>query len=488
MIEKNQILQLEKKSASLEPSHQEREWAQASTNHVINRFLDHLSTKKTYAASGGDPLCEFETRIKGLPSGFDSLPDILQMLETFISENGILTAGPGHMGFIPGGGIYLGAIADHFASALNTFCADAYSSPVAVHIHEEVIRWLTKCIGYHDKSWGDITSGGSHATLTAFYVARQSCKIKAADYAKTCVYLSEHTHHCSEKALRVLFGDELILRKVSLKEHVIDVKNLRACIVQDQNQGLRPWMIVGTAGSTNLGLVDPLFELSQLAQEFSLWLHVDGAYGGFFKLCKETQDIFKGIEQANSVVLDPHKGMFLPYGCGAVLIKDGELLHRSVNETASYLQDCKEEAQKSPMNYSLELSRPFRSLRIWLALKIYGEDTFRHALSEKLLLTQFCYEKLNQVKHLKLLEKVDLSILGFRYEHPSHPESTDEDTRAILKSINEHGDVFLSSTMIDGYFVIRVAILSFRTHLERIEKLIQIIEMESRKRSEKYQK
>lgn len=483
MIGKRQILNAEELSSKLEPNRKEREVWQKAADDVINEFIDQLLTRKTYSAFEANLIAEFKQKIEIFPTKPDSLLPILKTLETDMAHNGILTAGPGHMGFIPGGGIYIGAIADHFASAINAFSADAYASPIAVHIHEEVIRWLADMIGYDEKSWGDITSGGSQATLTAFYAAREAFKIKSRDYEKVCVYLSTHTHHCSEKALRVLFGDDVCLRKVPLKDQVMDIDELRQLILQDRNQRLIPWLIIGTAGSTNLGRVDPLSGLAQVAKEFSLWLHIDAAYGGFFKLCDESAELFKGLEQADSVVLDPHKGMFLPYGCGAVMMKNGEFLHRSVNETATYLQDCKEEKQKSPMNYSLELSRPFRSLRIWLALKIYGKDTFKNALSEKLLLAKYCSEQLEQIPYLKMVGKLDLSILGFRYEHPSNPSRGDEETRCLLKAINDYGDVFLSSTIIDGYFVIRVAILSFRTHLATIEKLIEIVKSEVGKKS-----
>jgi len=476
--------QFEDQTKNLELDLSTRQKCQESVDALINQFIDSLLELSTFSAPQDDILRKFESQIKDLPIEVSSLKPLLSTLHTFMSQSGILAAGPGHFGFIPGGGLYVGAIADHFAASINAFTADAYSSPVAVHVHEEVLRWLCHVVGYQKHSWGDITSGGSQATLTAFYTARQARNLHPKDFDRVCVYLSEHTHHCSEKALRVLFGQYISIRKVPLKRHVLDPTALETMIQKDLEQEKLPWMIIATAGTTNLGMADDFQSLSKIAKKFSLWLHVDGAYGGFFKLCPEKKELFEGLDQADSIVLDPHKGMFLPYGCGAVLIKNGEFLHNALNQEATYLQDCEQDKQKSPMHYSLELSRPFRSLRIWMALKLYGEQMFQHALSEKLLLADYCYEKLSRVPVLKIIEKNDLSILGFRYEHPQRTEQCDQDTRDLLKRINMHPEVFLSSTVIDDHFVIRIAVLSFRTHFLQIEKLIQIICSETEKISQ----
>jgi len=222
--------------------------------------------------------------------------------------------------------------------------------------------------------------------------------------------------------------------------------------------------------------------LATLAKEFSLWLHVDAAYGGFFTLCEEVREKFSGLSEADSIVLDPHKGLFLPYGCGAVLVKQGEQLRQAFDHQASYLQDRNNknkehnsEEQKSPMDYSLELTRPFRSLRIWLALKIHGEAIFTLALREKLLLAQYCRDQLAMIPHLHLMGNMDLTILAFRYENSATGKNGNEQTKALLQAINSEQKVFLSSTLIDGYFVIRVAILSFRTHLHTVDDLIHIV-------------
>jgi glutamate/tyrosine decarboxylase-like PLP-dependent enzyme len=212
-----------------------------------------------------------------------------------------------------------------------------------------------------------------------------------------------------------------------------------------------------------------------------MWMHVDAAYGGFFALCPETAELFSGLSEADSVVLDPHKGMFLPYGCGAVLFKNGGLLGRAFAHSGAYLQDRDDETPRprSPMDYSLELTRPFRSLRLWLALRIHGQDVFRSALQEKLALAQYCHDCLATVPYIEVFARPNLSIFAFRHVPPKGSRSPNDATRLLWTRLNRHKEFFLSSTTVDGSFIIRVAILSFRTHLETIDALVDAIRTEA---------
>ena len=474
----SQISALATASAALEPTPAELiSWQEAADN-LLREFIGSLSTQKTFSPSQPRTLTDFDQEV----GDSDSPQHLLAAVKNGLTGSGISTAGAGHLGFIPGGGLYLGAVADHFAAGINAFTADAYSSPIGVYIHNQTVRWLADLIGYDDLAWGDVTSGGSQATLTALCVARDASGIKPRDYANTCVYLGEHTHHCSKKALDILFAGDLQIRYVPSINYVMDHAWLANQIETDMKNGLKPWLIVATAGSTNLGLVDPISLISTLARKYKIWLHVDGAYGGFFKLCPETSAMFSGLAEADSVVLDPHKGMFLPYGCGAVIFKDGSHLGRAFAATGSYLQDRvnKSVSQRSPMDYSMELTRPFRSLRVWLAIKVYGTSIFASALSEKLLLTRYACQKISALPNIVIAAPIDLSIFAFRYQPASGDlRSRDDCTKELLCRINIHREVFLTSTLIDGHFVIRVAVLSFRTHIQTMDSLVKIIGEES---------
>jgi aromatic-L-amino-acid decarboxylase len=201
-------------------------------------------------------------------------------------------------------------------------------------------------------------------------------------------------------------------------------------------KGLKPFFLVGNAGTTNTGTVDPLPELADIASKHGLWYHIDAAYGGFFNLCTEGKKILKGLERSDSIVLDPHKGLFVPYGSGSLLVKDGKLLKRSHFLTADYMQDhTTPEGEYDASEYSPELSRSYRGLRVWLPLKLFGVKAFRENLAEKLQLTEWMH-------HEKIVKSQKL---------------------------------FLSSTLLNGKFVIRVCILSFRTHQTEVEEAFDII-------------
>ena len=467
---------LQAASARLEPTPVERREWQVQVDAVINEFLDDIACHRTFSPDAAAALATFAAAVSK-PGA--SLREQLGAVKDGIQNAGILTAGPGHMGFIPGGGLYLGAVADHLAAALNPFSADWFAAPVAVRIHNEAVRWLCGVVGYGEGAYGDITSGGSAATLAALHAARRALALKPADYAKTCVYVGEHTHHCAAKALDLLFGEDFCLRRVPSKQHAMDVAALSALIAADAAAGLRPAIVVATAGSTNLGKVDPLAAIADVAARYGMWLHVDAAYGGFFSLCPDAQALFAGLSRADAIVLDPHKGLFLPYGTGAVLVKDARHLRQS--SSGAYLQDRETLASdtRSPMDYSLELSRPFRSLRLWLLLATGTEPALAAALQEKRTLARICAAALRTVAHIELVSEPELSIVGFRFSGAGAGADSDRETMALLQRLNAHPEAFLSSTVVDGRVVLRIAVLSFRTHLPTVERLIASIRDEA---------
>ncbi len=237
---------------------------------------------------------------------------------------------------------------------------------------------------------------------------------------------------------------------------------------------------MGNAGTTNTGAVDPLPDLASLAKKFGLWYHIDAAYGGFFNLCEEGRKKLAGIEMSDSVVLDPHKGLFLPYGSGSLLVREGELLRRAHMMSADYLQDHETpEGEVSATEYSPELSRAFRGLRVWLPLKLFGVQAFRENLGEKLHLAEWLYHKFNEEPGFECLSPPDLSVIPFHFR----PKSGDihEFNRRLLKNIIRSQKLFLSSTLLKGQFVLRVCILSFRTHQAEVEEAFEIITSEAQK-------
>ncbi len=389
------------------------------------------------------------------------------------AAKGFNTAGPGYLAFIPGGGLFAAALADFLACSVNRYVNVWSAAPAFAQIEATVIRWLCELFDYPEDARGILTSGGSMANFSAIVTARRS--LLPDDFLKGTLYVSDQTHASVAKSA-VLAGFPLRnVREVpSTPELRIDMSELRRMVGDDRQSGLQPFLIVANAGTTNTGAVDAIGEIVAFAREEGLWVHVDGAYGGFFQLTDRGRRAFQGIEGADSITLDPHKGMFLPYGTGSLLVRDGQLLRQAHQVQAAYLQDLAPESGiPNFADYSPELSRDFRGLRVWLPLQLHGVNAFREALDEKLDLARALYEALVEVPGFELPWEPELTVVPFRYV----PRTGDAEAfnRTLLERINASKRVFLSSTLIEGRFVLRACVVSHRTHRDRIDEAIAII-------------
>jgi len=260
------------------------------------------------------------------------------------------------------------------------------------------------------------------------------------------------------------------------KHHRMDVHALRELVKTDLKNGLKPFMVVGTAGTVNSGAIDPLDAIADVAQEFDLWFHVDAAYGGCFLLVDDLKCKFKGIERSDSTVIDPHKGFFLQFGIGTFLVKNVEAAYRSqsLQSTVNYFQDSiKSYEDISPSDISPELTKHFRGLRMWMSLHLLGLNSFKAALEEKVWLCRYFYTKVQNLG-FEVGPYPDLSIMIYRYL----PESGDATVlnEKIMEYVRNDGRVFLTSTTINGVYWIRLSVLSFRTHLKEIELCLDIMQ------------
>lgn len=402
-----------------------------------------------------------------------NLEEALTLYQKEVIEKGIVASSGGHLGYIPGGGIFTAGLADLLAAITNPYAGIFFASPGAAQMETEVLNWLKKIFSFPETATGNLASGGSLSTLIALTAARDKQGIKNELVPRSVVYLSKQVHHSTQKALRIIGLGDVIIRYIPLDErHRLKAEPLLQQIVQDKEAGLKPFLVVASAGTTDTGAIDPLAEIAEIASKHNLWLHVDAAYGGFFILTSK-KDLFKGIEKADSLIVDPHKGLFLPYGLGAVLIKDRQAALFSNQYVANYMQDAQdEELVSSPANVSPELTKHFRGLRIWLPLQLHGIEPFIACLEEKLLLCTYFREQLVQ-RGFQVGPTPDLSVSYFWY--PFEKEA-DEKNKQLMKAIHEDGRVFLSSSVIDQRFVIRMAILAFRTKRFTIDRALQMID------------
>ena len=242
---------------------------------------------------------------------------------------------------------------------------------------------------------------------------------------------------------------------------------------KDRAAGLNPFLVVASAGTTDVGAIDPLAEIGAIAKNQGLWYHVDAAYGGFFILTDEGRVKLKGIETSDSLVIDPHKGLFLPYGLGVVLVKDAAKLQESHRYMANYMQDAAALTDElSPADLSPELTKHFRGLRLWLPLKLHGVAPFRACLEEKLMLAKYFYAEVTKLGFESTVEP-ELSVVTYRYV-PNSGDANDFNKK-LLNAVNSDGRVFISSTILNGNFTLRFACLSFRTHLGTVDRLLEIL-------------
>jgi glutamate/tyrosine decarboxylase-like PLP-dependent enzyme len=468
------IRRLELESRPLDPGPKERALLRDKVVVYADRFMERIDGRPTFAVSQGEDGALYDSPISEESTDPE---EALNLLDRGVIQSGVNVGSAGHLAYIPGSNLYASALADYLAAVTNRYSGLYFASPGAVRMERILLRWMAGFLGYPAASAGDLTSGGSIANLVGIVTAREAHALKAKDFDRAVVYLSEQTHHAIDKAFRIAGLKESPKRFVPLDgRHRMRPEALEAAVEVDAKAGLRPWLIAATAGTTDTGAVDPLADLAEVAHRHGLWLHVDGAYGAPFALTEQGKRILRGIESSDSVVLDPHKGLFLPFGSGAVLVREGRNLLGAHHYDASYLQDRDTLASRdevSPADLSPELSRPFRALRLWLPLKFAGVAPFRAALEEKLLLARHFYERMRLEDGFEVGPLPDLSIVAFRYL----PRRGDPDdfNRKLINVVQRDGRVFLSSTRIDGRFTLRVAILSLRTHLDTIEQAVEIL-------------
>ena len=391
-----------------------------------------------------------------------------------MAAKGINAASGGHLGYIPGGGIYMSSLGDYLADVTNEYAGMQFASPGAANIEAAVLDWMKELFGFPVSSIGNLTSGGSIANLIGLIAARDHHDIVGEKIKNSVIYVSQQAHHSIMKALRIIGLAHVNLREVGMDSHYrMDAEELQHHIKTDKEQGLRPCIVISAAGSTDTGAVDPLKKIGDICQKHRLWFHVDAAYGGFFLLVDSKKSIFDGIEMADSLVVDPHKGLFVPYGSGAVLVKNKEAVMKSHHYEANYMQDAIKENQLiNSADVSPELTKHFRGMRIWLPLQFHGIEPFRACLEEKLLLTKYFRDRLGDLGFI-LGPEPDLSVSYFHYPAPNGKDN--EFNEKLMNLIHEDGRVFLSSTILEDQFLIRMALLSFRTKKETIDKAVEMI-------------
>jgi aromatic-L-amino-acid decarboxylase len=453
-------------SQSLEPGHRERAELADTVLAVLQDWFDRADTMP---ASGNDLDQALADRLLTPPTdegrGLDA---ILADLDA-AGRSGVYHPSGGHLSYIPNAGLYSAALAEFLAAGLNRYTGVSHAAPGMSLIEHGMVRWMTSLFDLGGSASGVILSGGSMANFTGV-VASRTARL-GDEFGNGVIYVTRHTHHSVEKAARLAGFRKDQVRVVRVDADLrMDPAALRAAIGEDRDAGLDPFLVVGSAGSTDTGTVDPLASLAEIVADEGLWLHVDAAYGGFFQLTEQGRAVIHGIDRADSIAIDPHKGLSIPFGVGALLVRDeGHLIDANQGRGAYLLEDEHYSGIRDIASLGPELSRPFRALQMWLPLHLHGVAPFREALDSSLELAAHAYRRLSGIEGLETPWKPDLSIVAFRF-------ADDELGRRALEAVNGDRVVHLSPTTIDDRFVLRFAILNRRTTHDHIDHAIDIIE------------
>ncbi len=440
----------------------------------IAAHIDSLPEQDMSYTEGGAELAR--AHAESLPEKGAPYRELLHLIFDKLVTKTYNCASPGYLAYIPGGGLFHSAVADLISNSLNRYVGVFIAAPGLIQLEINVARWFCQMLGYPDEAQGLLTSGGSMANFIAIATARR--ERLADDFLKGTLYCSDQVHHSVTKAAMLAgFPVDNIRVVPSNKDQQISIDRLRDHVKADHRAGLEPFLVVGSAGTVNTGAVDDFPALADLAEEQGLWFHIDGAYGGFFVLTDRGGRRLRGLNRADSITLDPHKGLFLPYGTGCLLVRDGAALKRAHHVMADYMPQIQDEPDLVDFSeISPELSRDFRGLRVWLPMKLHGAEVFRQALDEKLDLAEWATRELRTIDHMEIVAEPQLSIVAFRLRLPDLDEvALTQLNKDLLDRINAKQRVFLTPTNVDGRYVIRICVLSFRTHMDRMEMCLDDI-------------
>jgi aromatic-L-amino-acid decarboxylase len=445
---------------------------------VLGHLAEHLASIREQPACGdvrAEALCR--ALREPIPEEGSDLESLLGPLFSEWIPRSFNTAAPGYLAYIPGGGILTAALADLIADATNRFTGVWQAAPALVQLEANALEWLRDEMGFPTTARGLFTTGGSMANFNGIVCARE--RLLGRDVRAGVLYTSSQAHASVAKSAKLagVFSDRVRSIEVD-REFRMDARALSAAITEDRARGLRPFLVVSAAGTTNTGAVDPLDEIADLCARESLWHHVDGAYGACFHLCPELRPLLAGLGRADSLTLDPHKGLFLPYGTGALLVRDGAALREVHGVWASYMPPGVADEFYDPAQFGPELSRDYRGLRVWLTFKLFGAARLRAAIAEKWTLARSAAERLASVPGIVIVARPQLSLFAFRVEPPGASASeSDAATRRLLEGVNARGHVMITGCTVDNRFLARICVLSFRTRKARVAVAVdEIIE------------
>lgn len=466
---------------------------------MIAEYFDHLPELPVFPPRGS---AEVEAVFQ------EALPEVGQDADAILDEwtekvlpNLTHIGSPRYFGFVNGSGTMMAILAEALAASVNQNVGAWKPAPAATEIERRTVSWLAELIGYESACGGLFVSGGTAANFTALVTALRNAALdgdpsnagqQLADpsvRSRMRLYVSDHEGHVSLKRCAELLnlGPDAVRLVPSRADFTMDVVALESMLDADSSRGDFPFCVVGQAGSINVGAIDPLDEIARVCRERGLWFHVDGASGAVGAMLPEQRPLYRGMEQADSITLDPHKWLYIPYECGCVLVRDGERLRRAFSMTAPYLRGAAPTRYigLDYLEYGPQMSRGFLALKVWMTLKHYGASGYRTLLRQNLQCAEHLHRLVQASDDFQVLHKPTLFIYSFRYaprryrayvgRRPDHSarieEHLDRINQQMADELQSSGLAFVMTSAINGRRVLRFSICSHRTTLDDIERV-----------------
>src|SRR5947208_7366866 len=459
----------------LDPSaDQIRDWS----NSVIELMADYLGDLRDRRVYGRMSSREIRGRLdSALPTKGTDFNGLLKVFREDIIPFSRQNAHPRMFGYVQSPGTPLAAFADLLASILNANLTIWRSAPAPVELERLTIDWIRQILGVNAGAGGLFVSGGSMANLIGIAMARQK---RNDSSGRLRMYASSETHFSVAKAAALLgIGRDNVCYIAVDERFRIRTEDLIAKISADIKAGRIPFCLVANAGTVNTGAIDPLTAMREIADRFQLWMHVDGSYGAFAVLARSARKLFAGMEQADSIALDPHKWLYLPVDVGCVIYRDPEIARAAFAHEAEYTRMFGEEEDEAFVcwDYGPELSRRFRALKVWMLLKGVGLDCLSEAIETNLACARYLESIVRASDDFEMVAPVEVSIFCFRHVPAQlknkSPEAIDAFNERLLVALQRDGSSYLSNATLGSRFVLRGCVLNYRTTLGDMEILLE---------------
>ena len=452
---------------------QREELGRAALDWLLRYFVDQTTLPVYPTVSAGELTARLSNVLPQEPGDIDTVMRDFDEIARYGRHNGH----PRMFGYVQSSGSFAGVIGDLLASAINQNVTSWRSAPSATTIEHQVIEWLKTMVGFDPKGEGILLSGGSFANFAGLATAlRASTKADlnrrgvVALPGRPRLYASEMTHMSIPKAASMLgIGKDAVVRVPVDRELRMDPGALAKKIAADRAAGMHPVCVVASAGDVNTGAIDPIAAIADVCAETGLWLHVDGSYGALAAQSAHVGGAMAVLARADSLALDPHKWLYAPLDAGCLLIKNGAALRRAFSEGAGYIDVVadREMSEFAYWDYSPELSRRFRALKIWFILKIHGSRALQAAIDSNIAAAKHLADLIDASDDFERVAPVPLSIVCFRYQHKD-----DEFNKRLMVEVQRDGDSYLSNAIIGGRFALRACIVNFRTGPADAERLL----------------